>query len=102
VGPVWRGGGRDEPEVLADAYRASVEAADELGLRTIAFPSLSTGTYGYPLELAAPIAVRSVHAALAHAKTVRDATFVLIDAETYAAFERVLAEQPDDERATGV
>lgn len=99
VGPLWRGGTHDEPETLANAYRSSVEAADELGLRTIAFPSLSTGIYGYPVELATPIAVRSVRAALSHATSVHDATFVLIDAETYAVFERALADQPRDDTA---
>ena len=102
VGPVWQGGTRNEPEVLANAYRASVEAADELGLRTIAFPSLSTGVYGYPVALAAPIAVRSVRAALARANSVREATFVLFDADTYAAFERALAEEQRDDPVTGV
>lgn len=102
VGPVWRGGMQNEPETLANAYRASIEAADELGLRTIAFPSLSTGIYGYPIELAAPVAVRSVRVALARANSVREATFVLFDADTYAAFERALAEQQRDDPATSV
>jgi O-acetyl-ADP-ribose deacetylase (regulator of RNase III) len=57
VGPVWAGGGAREPELLASAYRRSLEVARELGCRTIAFPALSTGIYGYPPELAAPVAV---------------------------------------------
>lgn len=60
VGPVWRGGDAGEAELLASAYRRSLELASELGCRTVAFPALSTGIYGYPLELAAPVAVEAV------------------------------------------
>jgi O-acetyl-ADP-ribose deacetylase len=57
VGPVWRGGDHGEPELLASAYRRALEVARDLGCRTIAFPALSTGIYGYPPERAAPVAV---------------------------------------------
>ena len=60
VGPVWSGGEAGEPQLLASAYRRSLEVAEELGCRTIAFPALSTGIYGYPLELAAPVAVAAM------------------------------------------
>ncbi|HZN21418.1 MAG TPA: O-acetyl-ADP-ribose deacetylase [Gaiellaceae bacterium] len=60
VGPVWSGGEAGEQELLASAYRRSLEVAEELGCRTIAFPALSTGVYGYPPELAAPVAVAAV------------------------------------------
>jgi O-acetyl-ADP-ribose deacetylase (regulator of RNase III) len=60
VGPVWSGGGAGETELLASAYRRSLEVAAELDVRTIAFPALSTGIYGYPPELAAPVAVSAV------------------------------------------
>jgi O-acetyl-ADP-ribose deacetylase (regulator of RNase III) len=62
VGPMWGGGGADEPELLASAYRRALEVAAELKCRTIAFPAISTGIYGYPPALAAPIAVRSARA----------------------------------------
>jgi O-acetyl-ADP-ribose deacetylase (regulator of RNase III) len=60
VGPVWHGGGAGEPELLASAHRRSLEVARELGARTVAFPAISCGVYGYPPELAAPVAVAAV------------------------------------------
>src|SRR5262249_31612420 len=60
VGPVWRGGDEHEPELLASAYRRSLEVAAQHGLRSISFPSISTGPFVYPLRLAAPIALRTI------------------------------------------
>jgi O-acetyl-ADP-ribose deacetylase len=62
VGPMWQGGGAAEPELLASAYRRALEVARDLGCRTIAFPALSTGIYGYPPERAAPVAVDALRA----------------------------------------
>jgi O-acetyl-ADP-ribose deacetylase len=62
VGPIWRGGTEREPELLASAYRRALEVAHDLGARTVAFPAISCGTYGYPAELAAPVAIAAVRA----------------------------------------
>jgi len=84
VGPVWHGGEHDEPELLASCHRRAVEVAEELGARSIAFPAISCGIYGYPAELAAPVAIRSVRGH--RLDLVR---FVLFGDETYAAFRKV-------------
>ncbi len=60
VGPVWRGGDEDEPELLVSAYRRSLEVAAENNLRSISIPSISTGAFGYPLKLAAPVAMKTI------------------------------------------
>jgi len=88
VGPVWRGGSAGEPTMLADAYRACIELAEMHRLATIAFPSISTGIFGYPVDLAAPVALNAVASALENAAHVSDATFVLFDSATMAAYER--------------
>ena len=88
VGPVWRGGSAGEAELLASCYRRSLEVADELGARSVAFPAISTGVYGYPREEAAEIAVRTISEADTSVELVR---LVAFDADTQALYERLLA-----------
>jgi O-acetyl-ADP-ribose deacetylase len=90
-GPIWQGGSRGEPQALASCYRVCLELAEERELRSVSFPSISTGIYGYPLELAAPIAVNEILAFLsARAVSVQQVWMVLFDRATYAAYERAL------------
>jgi O-acetyl-ADP-ribose deacetylase len=99
VGPVWNGGGQREPELLASAYRSSLALASEYGARTIAFPSISTGIYGYPVDLAAPLALGVARDyALAH-DALREIRFILFSAETFAAFAAALEALPEGEVA---
>ena len=79
VGPVWSGGGHREPETLTSCHTESIRVADELGLRTIAFPAISTGVYGYPVDLAANVSIAGAAEALSHAAHVREVRFVLFD-----------------------
>jgi O-acetyl-ADP-ribose deacetylase len=88
VGPVWHGGGRGEDDLLASAYRRSVEVAVDLGCGSISFPAISTGIYGFPVERAAPIALTTARTAAAAAGGDRRLVFVLFsdrDLEAYRA-----------------
>jgi O-acetyl-ADP-ribose deacetylase (regulator of RNase III) len=91
VGPVWRGGGEDEAETLAACHQNAIALAAELGCESVAFPAISTGVYGYPLELAAPVALRATAKALDVHSSVELVRFVLFDPQAYAAFEAALA-----------
>jgi O-acetyl-ADP-ribose deacetylase (regulator of RNase III) len=92
VGPVWHGGNQGEPELLASAYRSSLELARSHGLRTIAFPAISCGVYGYPYDAAAEIAVGEVsHFVAEHPEALERVLFVCFGPDIYAAYERALA-----------
>ncbi len=89
VGPRWFGGGRAEPEALASCYRRSLEIADELGARSIAFPALSTGIYGFPSQRAAQIAAATIQATSTRVELVR---LVAFDDETARLLEEAAKE----------
>ncbi|MGW7453327.1 O-acetyl-ADP-ribose deacetylase [Streptomyces sp. NPDC054787] len=91
VGPVWSRE-EDRSELLASCYRESLRVADELGARTVAFPAISTGIYGWPVDDGARIAVRTVREARTEVEEVR---FVLFDAAAYAAFEEAVRDAGD-------
>jgi O-acetyl-ADP-ribose deacetylase (regulator of RNase III) len=92
VGPVWRGGGQGEPELLASCYRRSVELAAGAGCEVVAFPAVSCGVYGYPHAQAARVAVEALSEALQTCEVVREARFWLFSDDVYDAFERALEE----------
>ena len=92
VGPVWRGGHEFEDELLANCYRRSLEVAVQNGVRTLAFPAISTGIYGFPVERATRIALREVRAFLETNPDVENVVFVCFDARTRKIYEKVLSE----------
>lgn len=90
VGPIYRGGTQREAETLASAYRYSLELASKHGIKSVAFPSISTGAYGYPIEQAAPIALRTVMDYLQSHPEIELVRFVLFGSVAYEAYERAL------------
>jgi O-acetyl-ADP-ribose deacetylase (regulator of RNase III) len=91
VGPVWRGGGEGEPERLAACYRNALELAVANGVRTIAFPGISTGVYGYPLEDATRLAIATVRDCLARMPTIEQVRFLTFGDQATEVAERLLA-----------
>jgi len=90
VGPVWTGGERHEPEILANCYRSSLQLAVENGIKTIAFPAISCGAYGYPIADAAQIAVKTTRDFLATEHKVDKVIFVLLGEDIYEAYRQLL------------
>jgi O-acetyl-ADP-ribose deacetylase (regulator of RNase III) len=87
VGPVWHGGDLGESALLASCYRRTLEVADELGVNSVAFPAISTGIFGYPLEPATEIAIATVRGATTNVQLVR---FVCFDHRTRAAYDHAM------------
>ncbi len=99
VGPIWHGGSRGEPELLVSAYRESLRLAAENNLASISFPSISTGAYGYPVDNASKVAIRTVISFFRQSITsLREVVFVLFDSLTLRAYlsalEEILKMQP--------
>jgi O-acetyl-ADP-ribose deacetylase (regulator of RNase III) len=90
VGPVWRGGGEGEAELLARCHHRAIELAAEHGCERVAFPAISTGAYGYPLEQAAQVALAATRTALEAHPEVIEARFWLYDQTAYDVFARAL------------
>ena len=91
VGPIWRGGQNNERELLASCYRNSLELAKEYRCKSIAFPNISTGIYGFPKAEAAEIAVNKVNEFLASGTIPAEVIFVCFDEENYGLYERILS-----------
>ena len=90
VGPVWHGGDRGEPELLASCYRRAIELAAEHGAERVAFPAISTGVYGYPLDAGAAVAIAATREAMEHHPEITEARFWLFGDDAYTAFEDAL------------
>lgn len=90
VGPVWHGGSGGEPALLASCYRRSLALAEDQGLATIAFPSISTGVYGYPIEAAAKVAVETVKDCVPSLRSLREIIFCCFSARDLQVYESIL------------
>ncbi|MBX3170066.1 MAG: O-acetyl-ADP-ribose deacetylase [Candidatus Eremiobacteraeota bacterium] len=90
VGPVWGGGQRDEPKLLANCYRNSLQLALDKGLKRVAFPSISTGIYGYPIELAAPLAIETVRNFCAEHGQMEEVIFVVFSESDERLYQALL------------
>jgi len=90
VGPVWHGGSKGEPELLASCYRNSLQLAADLDLHSIAFPGISTGVYGYPVELAARVAVEAVRTSLPKLASIREVIFCCFSAADLAVYRGLI------------
>ena len=101
VGPRWQGGKRSEAAYLARCYQSVFALVEKHGLRTVAFPSISTGVYGYPIEKASRIALREIHAALERLPQVEKVTVVLFTPWDLEVYRRALAGEPEPEGGLG-
>jgi O-acetyl-ADP-ribose deacetylase (regulator of RNase III) len=90
VGPVWRGGDQGEPELLASCYRRSIEVAAQHGLRTLAFPAISTGVYGYPFDSAARIAIAATRAAVSDHPSIEEVIFCCFSTKYLSIYQQLL------------
>jgi len=98
VGPVWHGGAGNEEELLASCYRQSLRIAENENLQSIAFPCISTGVYGYPVELAAEVAMKSVFSELANRNSIQKVIFCCFSQADLAVYERLLHDRFNSQR----
>jgi O-acetyl-ADP-ribose deacetylase len=98
VGPIYRGEGKKAPALLAGCYRRSLEVANANSLKSVAFPSISTGAYGYPLEEAATVALQTVKVFLQSHEGIEQVRFVLFGEEAYRAYEKALRKVMEAEK----
>jgi len=97
VGPIWHGGNKGEPELLASAYRESLKVAAENNLNSVSFPSISTGAYGYPLDQATKVALNAAITFLSESDTsLREVVFVLFDSRALGAYSSALREMAEE------
>jgi O-acetyl-ADP-ribose deacetylase (regulator of RNase III) len=94
VGPIWHGGNHGEAELLASCYQQSLILADQHGLHSVAFPSISTGAYGFPVGLAAPIAIHTVREYKPSNQNLRDVIFCCFSSHDLQVYSRLLAAAP--------
>lgn len=94
VGPVWHGGKKNESELLASCYRRSLEVAAEHQIRRLAFPGISTGIYGYPVDLAAEVAYRTVSATVLRLPSIEEVIFCCFSAADLAVYQKLLHSKP--------
>jgi len=90
VGPIWGGGNRKEPELLVNCYKNSLKLAVENGIKTISFPSISTGAYGYPIDQAGEVALKAIIDFLKKDDSLNEVIFVLFSDSIYKSYENVL------------
>ena len=91
VGPVWNGGKNNEDKLLANCYKNSLKLAVENGIKTIAFPAISTGVYGFPLERATKIAVTEIKKFIEKNESIEKVIFVCFDEETYSVYQKLIS-----------
>lgn len=90
VGPIWRGGNENEMDLLADAYKNSLKIAEERGIKSIAFPNISTGIFGFPKDLAAKVAIETVCESLKTLKSINEIRFVCYDEYNYDIYKKII------------
>ena len=90
VGPVWHGGNRNEDKLLESCYKSSLKLARDNGIKSIAFPAISTGVYGFPSESAASIAVKTIMEFLEKDESIKEVVFVCFDERTYLNYKKIL------------